>query len=228
MKMNKESEFIYLVPGNWFELRNINIDKIYPFDIDEFQREILNQVNSRSDKLSFIDIAFGKKYSNNTIENIDFYLDKNKFNNITELISGEIRHPIITFHGTSNLNAVNSILENGYIIPGVKDPNKNIVIKRTHGSVYGIGIYSSPFFDKAMCYTTPDKIKYVYVLVNIVILGKFKLIPPDGSQTLYHNPPTNGCYSDGSNTRIVYGLEQLVCADPKRIIPIAVMKISIS
>ena len=79
-----------------------------------------------------------------------------------------------------------------------------------------------------MCYTSPDRIKYVYVLINIVILGKFKLIAPGGNETIKHNPPpTNGCYSDGSNTRIVYGLEQLVCADPKRIIPIAVMKISI-
>ena len=54
------------------------------------------------------------------------------------IISGETRHPIITFHGTSNLNAVNSILENGCVIPGVKDPAKDIMIKKTHGSAYGI------------------------------------------------------------------------------------------
>ena len=44
-------EFIYLMPGNWFELRNINQEKTVPFDIEMLKEEILNQVNNRSDNL---------------------------------------------------------------------------------------------------------------------------------------------------------------------------------
>ena len=221
--MDNETEFIYLNQGNWFELRNINTDKMFPFDIEMLKNEILEQINNRSDKLSFINITFHSKYPKSTIESIDFYLDKSKFSKIAQMISAETRHPIITFHGTSNLDAVKSILKNGYIIP-----DSNNSIKKTHGSAYGCGIYSSPFFEKAMYYTTPDKIKYVYVLINIVLLAKMKLIPPTGDQNIDQKPPINGCYNDQTNTRVVYGLDQLVSADSNRIFPVAVMKINIA
>ena len=229
-------EFIYLVPGNWFELKNLNKKKAIPFDINALKDEILNQVNNRSDKLSFIDITFGSKYVNKSVDSIEFYLDQDKFNLIAEILSKETRHPIITFHGTS-LKSVESILRTGYFIPGLnknldKNLNKNLdkkavdSIRVAHGSAYGIGVYSSPFFDKAMYYTTPDN-KYVYMLINLVFLGKMKLIPPHGTCTNF-GAPVNGIYADGSNTRIVYGLEQLITAESNRVIPIAVMKISIS
>ena len=226
-KNNNNTDFLYFVPGNWFELKNISVDKTYPYDIETLKEEILNQVNDRSEKLSFINITIGSKYAKTTIESIDFYLDKEKFNNIKKIVSGEIRHPIITFHGTSNLNTVKSILKSGYIIPGSDDSIQS-GIKMAHGSVHGIGVYSSPFFNKAIYYTTPDKIKYVYVLINICILGKAKLIPPSSQTYFDHKAPINGCYSDGSNTRIVYGLDQIVSADSNRIIPLAIMKISIA
>lgn len=214
--------YIYLNPGNWFELKNIIMDKVYPFDIESFKEEILNQVNNRSEKLSFIQLTFHKKYPSASVEEIKFYLDMDKFENIADMIKSETRHPIITFHGTSSLDAVNSILATGYIIPGTKSG-----VKKLHGSVYGTGIYSSPFFDKAIYYTTPDKgkVKYVYVLINIVMLGKMKLIPPNG--TVDHSAPINGSYAGGFHTHAVYGLDQLISADPKRVIPIAVMKINI-
>ena len=52
--MDINPEFMYLMPGNWFELKNIINDKTYPFDETMFRTEILNQVNSRTEKLSFI------------------------------------------------------------------------------------------------------------------------------------------------------------------------------
>jgi hypothetical protein len=218
------------MPGNWFELKNINIDKIYPYDRESFKEEILNQVSDRSEKLRFINLSFGSAYHNNIIEDIEFYLDEKKFSRMIEILKTETRHPIITFHGTS-LDAVNSILANGYIIPGStfceqkgKSKKNNTIVKKAHGSAYGIGIYSSPFFDKAMYYTKPDNAKYVYILINIVFLGTMKLIPISTNFTDL-KAPVNGIYSDGSNTRIVYGLEQLVIAESKRIFPIAVIKI---
>ena len=216
-------EFIYLMQGNWFELKNINQEKTVPFDIEMLKEEILNQVNNRSDNLSFIDITFGSRYSHKSIESIDFYLDKEKFNLIASMLKLESRHPVITFHGTS-LKSVKSILEQGYIVPQL-DKN-NPTVRATHGAAYGIGVYSSPFFDKAMYYTTPDN-AHVYILINIVFLGKAKLIPPGGISTNF-STPANGVYADGSNTRIVYGLEQVITADAARVVPVAVMKISIS
>ena len=221
--MNKQVDFIYLVPGNWFELKNINKDKVCPFDIDMLKEEILNQVNDRSEKLSFVNIEFGSAYGKNTIEDIEFHLDKNKFNQMAKLLITEKRHPIITFHGTS-LDSVKSILANGYIIPGVD--KSNVIVTKTHGSAYGIGIYTSPFFGKAMHYTNPDNAKYVYILINMVLPGILKLIPQIMNM-VDMKAPVNGCYFDGANTRIVYGLEQLVSADSSRVIPVAVMKINI-
>ena len=63
-------KFIYLAPGNWFELRNINKDKSHPFDLQCLKKEIINQVNNHADKLSFINISFGKKYNNCNVEEI--------------------------------------------------------------------------------------------------------------------------------------------------------------
>ena len=213
------------MPGNWFELKNINPDKIYPYSMDSFKEEILNQVNSRSEKLELINSSFGSKRNNNIVESITFHLDDKKFSSMINMLADEKRHPIITFHGTS-LEAVNSILATGYIIPG-SGKNKMDVIIKTHGSMYGTGIYSSPFFDKAMQYTTATTAKYVYILINVVFLGTMKLIPPNTKLTDF-KLPINGKYSDNSNTRIVYGLEQLISADSEKIIPIAVMKIKIA
>lgn len=215
-------KFINLTPGNWFELKNIIQDKTHPYDIDAFKKEILDQVNNRSEKLSIINISFGSRYAKTTIEEITFHLAKDKFNRMIKMMQNEKRHPIITFHGT-NLDAVKSILANGYIIP--QQNKTNNLITKTHGAVYGIGVYSSPFFDKAMYYTTPNS-KHVYILINMVFPGTMKMIPQNKSFTNF-DPPENGIYADGSNTRVVYGLEQFISADAERVIPIAVMKISV-
>jgi hypothetical protein len=218
-------EFIYLVPGNWFELKNINKEKVCPYDIDMLKNEIINQITSRSDKLSFINLTFGSSHTK-TEENIEFYLSDEKFQSMIKILESESRHPIITFHGTT-YQAVQSILENGYVVPGLNDTKTDVIVKRTHGAAYGIGVYTSPFFDKAMQYTTTHNDKCVYILINMLFPGKIKLIPPGGIGTDFKKP-INGTYADGSNTRIVYGLEQIITADAGKVIPIAVMKISIN
>lgn len=215
----EDSDFIYLVPGNWFEIKNLVMDKTYPYDMEAFKNEVINQVTNRSEMLSLINMSFGNKYTKNSIDDIEFYLDEEKFMKIASLLKSETRHPIITFHGTSEV-AVNSIVEKGYIVPG-----KNGV-KVKNGSMYGNGVYTSPFFDKAMYYTLPDKISYVYVLVNILLLGKLKMVAPNSGTSGFKLG--NGIYSDGCHTRIVFGLEQIVSADANRVIPVAVMKIKVN
>lgn len=219
-----DKEFIYLMPGNWFELKNINKDKIQPYDLNMLKSEILQQINSRAEKLDFINSFLNYDNQNATVENITFNLDKDRFNKIAKVLSKETRHPIITFHGTKP-DAVESIFKHGYIIPG--DNGMPTMVKKAHGAAYGTGIYSSPFFNKANYYATPDANGYIYIIVNILFPGKAILIPPLHTPNIQKGRPTQGFYPDGTNTRIVYGLEQIISADPDRIIPIAVMKIKI-
>ena len=213
-------EFVYLQPGNWFELKNMDNDKKFPYDLGTLSAEILNQVKNRSTNLDFIDIHFGSKYKKKEIEDIVFYLDEEKFSLIQKMIENETRHPIITFHGTTSATIVESILQKGYIIPGT-----NKTVKVRNGTAYGAGIYTSPHLDKCLCYTQVDNSGYVYVLINLLFLGKFKLIPPNNSAP--SATIKNGTYSNGFNTHIVYGLEQLISADSKRVMSVAVMKIKI-
>lgn len=221
--MNTPLDFLYFMPGNWFEIKNIIADKTYPHDMDSFREEIISQVTERENKLDFIDIEFSKKYPKYKIEDIIFYCDETKFRKMINKFTSEQRHPIITFHGTTNYETVESILENGYIIPGIT--KSDIQIKKTHGSIYGAGVYSSPHFSKAIYYTSVDKEKYVYVLVNIVFLGKMKMIAPKENFT--NNKPINNKYTNGIDTLIVFGLEQLISANPDNVVPVAVLKISI-
>lgn len=215
-----KKEYIYLVPGNWFELKNINTDRCQPYDIDMLKQEILEQVNNRAEKLNFVNTQFYPDCQNAAVESIDFYLDNCKFNRIAQYIEKDRRHPIISFHGTKP-DAIDSIIKNGYIIAG--DKTAAIKINMAHGAVYGHGVYTSSFFGKANCYAKPDTNGYVYIIINIQFPGKAVLIPP--LFNTIRDIPANGFYKDGINTRIVYGLDQIIAADPDRIIPVAVMKI---
>lgn len=219
LSIHMEKEFIYLIPGNWFELKNIIANKTTPYDLQMFKDEILLQVNNRAEKLSFIDLKHGTPYPNAIVEHISVHFDNKKFKQIAKILEKEQRHPMITFHGTKP-ESVDSIIAHGYQIPG-----KNKLAKLANGSAYGIGIYSSPFFEKANYYARPDDKGYIYILINLLFPGKAKLISP-GEHDIDRNHPINGCYDNGFNTRIVYGLDQIVTADPNRIIPIAVMKIN--
>jgi len=206
--------WIYLQPGNWFELKSINDKKTQPYDVDALEAEIMNQYLSKSENLSQIDISFGQVYKNSTVEDISININDEKFSKILDILKSETRHPIITFHGTSSLDIVNSILETGYLIPG--DNNK---LRVAHGTVYGRGIYSSPHFDKALAYTKPDNSAYVYILINMTFLGKVQLIPP--GQSIKN-------IDKSVETKVVFGLEQLVSTNTNKIIPVGVIKIKTS
>lgn len=221
-----ETDIICLMPGNWYELRKFNLEKTIPYDINSLKEEILSQVNDRYNKLNFIEISFFSKYAQKNIESIDFYINKEKMKCMNQFLQNEKRHPIVTFHGTTNINTVESIIKHGYIIPGMAN-GLNVI--KAHGSAYGTGVYSSPHFEKSMGYTIPDQTKYVYIIINLLFLGVMKLIPFDSSLTSdLHTKPINGHYSDNTNTRIVYGMDQIISADPSRVVPIAVMKIKIN
>ena len=208
-----DNEWIYLQPGNWFELKSINNKKTQPYDLNTLKEEIMNQYLSKAENLSQIEISFGQVYKDSIVEDIVIDIDNNKFSRILTILKSETRHPIITFHGTSSLDAVNSILEKGYLIPGA-----NNKLKVAHGTAYGSGIYSSPHFDKALAYTKPDNSAYVYILINLTFLGKVQLIP--SGQSVKSIDPS-------IETRVVFGLEQLVSTNTNKIIPVGVIKIKV-
>lgn len=200
--------------NNWFLLQQKIPTKLEPFSIETFKIEVERQLNDPN-KLETIELTFGKHYPNYKIELVDFNIDDAKFEKMIKLSENEKNHPMLTFHGTS-ITSVRSILNEGYKVPTTRSAKvkNNITIK--NGAMYGYGVYTSPFFDKAMYYTVPENEHYVYLIVNFLVLGKIKLIPPIPSQL-----------QNNSDTNIVFGLEQIISSDPNLVIPIAILTIKI-
>ena len=217
--------FIYMVPGNWFEIKNLKTDKVWPYDLEAFKAEVLNQVSNRSEMLGFIKTSYGSAYGpgNKLVENVIFHLDEAKFEQLAAQAASEKCHPILTFHGT-NPTATNAILETGYRIPQMTKG-----AKIAHGAMYGVGVYTSPFFDKAISYAGAiaqprgQLQQGVALLINMVFLGTVKMIPPGGK--VDNKVPVGGIHADGSHTRVVFGLDQLMSSDPVRVVPIAVVEV---
>ena len=222
--INENENFVLLCPGNWFDLRTFNKEQSQPFDLFSLQKEIYDQVNARDKNLEFIKESYPNGYGKSELSDIEFRLNDSTINKFSKMMKTERMHPIITFHGTPRKENVESIFNTGYIIPGTTV--NGVTSKTNAGAVFGTGIYSSPHFNKAQSYTAPDNSKMIYVLINLLFLGKMKLIPPSKLGVDF-SAPQNGVYADGTNTRIVYGLDQIISADTSRIIPVGVMKIKI-
>lgn len=207
-------EFIYLKKGNWFELSifnpNKNSHQYDLFDIQTLQEEVLNHILTSSEKLSIINVSYGKKYQKSEIIDITMSLRPDRFDIIKEFLQTEKRHPIVTFHGTTKFDVVQKIMEEGYIIAG-----KSSKVKVIHGSAYGTGVYSTPHIDKALQYTHIDN-DHVYVLINFVLLGNVIMIGDTGN--------TDDKLAD---TKIVYGLDQIISKKRERIIPMGYLTLRV-
>lgn len=212
-------DFLYLTPGNWFEIKNISEKNLFPFDLQTFQDEVKTQISDRYEKLGIIESMYNHKANRDDISDIFFYVDEEIFQLLINKTSEQKRHPILTFHG-SKIESINSIMNNGYEIPGMPGST----IKVAHGQMYGPGIYTSSFYNKAISYSTMSDEHY-YVIVNMVFLGKFKLIPVSTS-SVCRALPTGGKFPGDIDTKVVYGLDQIISADKSNVVPIAVMKIA--
>lgn len=191
--------------GNWFELRNKVSSQLVEMSREEFIDYVTEQVSSCKHLLQDIK----SYYRNMSVKSIDYRLTDQVWEKLIALNENEVRHPIITFHGTS-AEAREAILNEGYKAPGINGG------KRSHGAMYGPGVYTSHFLHKASTYGEKT------LLVNIVFLGKAKLIAPYSGAV---KAPVNGVYPDGVNTRIVFGLDQVVSGDPERVVPIGLVTI---
>ena len=214
-------DLVFMMPGNWFEIRTIKQHVLQPYTVDMLQDEISQQIHSNSEKLGFINTNYGKQPSN--ISDIKFNISKKKFSHIRDLSSRQTRCPIVSFHG-SKPNAIESIMNSGYIIPQMADPGSKVPV--AHGAMYGIGVYTSPFFDKALSYTCKIN-NIVYMIVNLVFVDTIKMIP-NISSIVDKSKPVGGTYTDGSNTHIVYGLDQIISAKTENVVPVAIITININ
>jgi hypothetical protein len=213
-----DEPLISLVPGNWFELKPYLINASQPYTLDMLRGEIYTQVASHEKKLDFIAVKYPKKYAKPVMEDIIITMDEVKFKQAIELIPNEKYHPMITFHGTTSVDIMDNINKVGYVLPGEIDPTSGKRIAASHGAAYGSGVYTSPHFDKALYYTHPTA-THAYMLVNLVFPGLVKMIDP---KTLLTG-------SDGGKfTRIVYGLDQIISFESKRVIPVGVAHIKIA
>lgn len=203
----------------WYELQTYKKENTIDFDIDNFKIKLCDHISLRNDKLNFINVSFYNLYPKYNISNIIYDITDEKYNRICNMIDGEKYHPILSFHGTTSLDIVNSILAKGYIIPGTIDNS----VKKSHGSIYGNGVYTSPHFDKAFGYSKINKDKKLYVLFNFVFVGKMRMIPPGNKE----NSISNGVFDDGCHTHIVFGLEQIISTDPSKVIPLGYLEIDI-
>jgi hypothetical protein len=217
-------DYVNLMPGNWFTLRKMNLQKSEPYDLDRLQNEILNHIANREEKMEeFHGTQKELYFDKSKIKAVELKLDEKKFNRICEIMELETNHPILTFHGTI-ANAIDSILENGYILQG--DKNSGKLLKRVVDSGwYGRGVYSSPHIGAAMPYAHPDGNGNYYILINLLFLGVTKLIAPEHDRS-DGEIAQEGFFKDNSNTRVVYGFTEMVTARPKCMIPVGYIIIS--
>ena len=215
--------FLFLHAGsNWSTMDHMTSgdERLFPYDSVSLQEEITRQLQDRHMNTGMF--AYSKSLGSIKFdEKIDFRITEEKMDRMQMFLADEKIHPIITFHGT-NIEKAESIFENGYLIPGCA--KNKVKVRVANGQVYGPGVYTTLFHGMAARYARPDGTSYSYVLVNLIFPGKFKLIPdkPTGTR---EPVPTDGVFKDGTNTKIIFGLSQFICADPDRVVPLALMAI---
>lgn len=194
-----------VMKGSWFELRTKKEHLLETMDKQAFQEYVTDQVSRCKHLLDDIN----SPHRQLTVSKIDINISDDMFQRMIQVNELEKMQPIITFHGTT-ATAMEKILQEGYKAPGVNGGT------RAHGDIYGPGVYSSHFLSKAAAYGTNT------LLINIIFLGKVKLL-----NTRLNGSPVNGTYPDGTNTRVVFGLDQVISGDPNRVFPIGLVSVTI-
>lgn len=145
------------------------------YTYDEFIIQIEKQIDNKIHKIK--PKIWNEKYF---LQEIKITLDEHTFNKIVDKLNKQEQklYPLVTFHSTQNMTKINSILKYGYIIPGTKHPTLGWTNHIYCGNIYGDGIYSSPEFEKSQSYTFIDANNSIQVLINLVILGRTKIVEP--------------------------------------------------
>jgi hypothetical protein len=86
-------------------------------------------------------------------------------------------YPLLTFHGTSSTDVVNSIIKYGYLLPYDIHPGTGEITNMSNGNYYGDGIYTSTKFYTSRWYSFTDFKWCTQLLVNFVMVGDVDFIP---------------------------------------------------
>ena len=150
----------------------------------------------------------------------------------------------LTFHGTSNPSALNSIVEHGFLMPGQQHPRYGYSLNMRVGNLYGDGVYSSSKLHIAASYAAMADDSTVQLIVSIVAPGRvhyvghapFHGLPPyphsSGSKCAWTRRDgmlTPGCesgtypYAEDANTLTPDFSTMWICGDSRQMCPVAVV-----
>jgi hypothetical protein len=98
----------------------------------------------------------------------------------TELFGGgasdeEVLQVMAAWHGTPCLENVDSIIENGILAP-YDFTNKGEMIRVSHGSVFGQGIYVSERLSHSNMYTVHNKVGVNQCFYSLILPGKATVV----------------------------------------------------
>jgi hypothetical protein len=114
------------------------------------------------------------------LENIESIIYEESFDRFAKLAkeyyTKESKTPCVTFHGTNCIDTVESIIRNGYLMPGEQCPETGRIISYLNGNYYGDGIYTSHFPNLAECYSFIDNNGSIILLANLIIPGNVKFL----------------------------------------------------
>lgn len=161
------------------------------------------------------------------VKDMKCVIDDIKFKKMVE-ISKKIKSkypPILTLHGTTSTNNINSIVKHGYIMPYDLHPDTGYTLGMSHGNVYGDGIYTTQDFETAWWFSFNDESKSLYLLINLVFLG-------DADYVYEYNdgltvPIDEVYYGDTKNyhTKIMPNVNKILSASPKYVFPIYICEL---
>lgn len=198
---------------NWFSL-----DKIQPDNQHHVMRyiETINTIGSIDFEKHIRTTIDKMKIKGLALESCNLEIDNKKIEHIINICKeNQTYHPIITFHGTSDIDALRSILQYGYVMPGEVNQITGKIHKYRVGKMYGDGIYTSSNLMTAANYCEFDQALKKYLVINITLLGNIEQIPLNVS---YKYDPL-GTHANVTTT-ISYGMEFVISRKTTNVVPI--------
>eukprot|EP01064_Diplonema_japonicum_P023736 TRINITY_DN34147_c0_g1_i1.p1 TRINITY_DN34147_c0_g1~~TRINITY_DN34147_c0_g1_i1.p1 ORF type:complete len:1125 (+),score=306.70 TRINITY_DN34147_c0_g1_i1:38-3412(+) len=188
------------------------------FQMTQYQVAMEDQAMSLSKKQESV-ANKNKEFGFHFAKDVDISIDDKMFDAMCEMQKDEEYCPLLTFHGTSSVDVVNSILKHGYLLPGEPHPVLGNMHYSQHGSYYGMGVYTSTKKEMSALYNTVDAEGSTYLLLNIVMLGNVEWLK-HGRQEGEVVPNSENVYEGNVHTRALPDLLEVISADPKRVFPV--------
>lgn len=162
--------------GSWFSLSHYSKTDYTSYDFKSFVELLEKQALAHLQT----DLITNRTVSEFSVQNVQISISEKQFEDIVRIQAEEenpLFFPLITFHSTQSPTKVNSILSNGYIIPGEQHPTQGYTVRMQNGNLYGDGIYSSNNFNAIKWYSFIDQRISIQVIINIIFVKRYKVVP---------------------------------------------------